>query len=254
ELNNGQMDLQTRNRSCEKDDVNKQAIPPDTSARSSSPNSNDDQEFLITMPVLRLTPFDLIRKSYWKRPQGSSRNSSCKWLLKRLVHRKIYRPPFNTYLKTPTFTDSNFNEFVLNIPIISLSLDLNLMDADGLCLNQRLLWEVLAPNNSNITNLEIRAKINSNFVLEKNTPMDKMMLTSLKRLKFHDWCNSCTHTEFMQNILNRCEPESLDLYIFDKDSVAPLLAQDKVANLKTLKLSIRKVSKNVWSHLGYLRF
>ncbi|CAG7697836.1 unnamed protein product, partial [Allacma fusca] len=112
--------------------------------------------------------------------------------------------PFQyVHLETPKFTNPNFNEFVLNIPIISLSLDLDLSGAGGMILNQRQLCEVLAANNANITNLGIRARENTGFVLKKNTAMDRMTLTSLKRLKFHDWCNSCTHSEFMQNILNR---------------------------------------------------
>ncbi|CAG7823765.1 unnamed protein product [Allacma fusca] len=229
------MDFQRRNRwLCENDDVNKQAIPSDTTPRSNSTNSNDDQEFTIAMPALVTELFlrglrdvrllktcRLVSKS-WNIEASDTLRARSKILLEEasrkfenfatLMAIKALGPsqhlpsPFQyVHLNSPTFTDPKFNEFVLNIPITSLSLDLDLKDVDGLCLNQRQLCEVLAANNANITNLELRARQSRVFVMEKNTAMNRIKLTSLKSLKFHDGCISLFWS-IIRNIQKNMEP------------------------------------------------
>ncbi|CAG7819597.1 unnamed protein product, partial [Allacma fusca] len=278
------MSSRTTKRFRKNDDANQRTVSMDSvdSVMSNSADSKDDPEFTHTIPTLVAELFlrnlrnisilktcRLVCKS-WNfeackslrvfskvtLEESSSRfNDFSKFIVTKSLGRLQHLPsPFqNFHVQGSTLTDPTFIEFVLNIPITGLILQVDDED-DGPALNQQQLRNFLAANKANITNLEISTWLNRRFEFDKNSANDAIELACLKRLKLQDICCSCNHIQFWQNILNTCKPECLDLYIRDKDSVNFLLPQDKAEHLKKLELSLRKISRKSWNHLGNLKF
>ncbi|CAG7825731.1 unnamed protein product [Allacma fusca] len=177
-------------------------------------------------------------------------------IFKKAVGPLQYFPsPFQDFhVERATLTNPAFIEFVLNIPIKSIGLELDDGGEDGLGINQHFLNIVLGENRANITSLEIQAWSDKCFNRnEKTTTTDGYQLPFLKRLKFQDYCFSCTHMQLMENILSISQPEWLHLNIPNQKSVECLLPKDKVEHLKELELHFQEVSKKTWNHLNSLR-
>ncbi|CAG7823592.1 unnamed protein product [Allacma fusca] len=112
-------------------------------------------------------------------------------------------------------TSSRFQDF---------GLELDDGGEDGLGINQHFLNIVLGENRAHITSLEIQAWSDKGFNRnEKTTTTDGYELPFLKRLKFQDYCFSCTHTQLMENIVSISQPEWLHLNIPNQKSVDCLL-------------------------------
>ncbi|CAG7648723.1 unnamed protein product [Allacma fusca] len=275
------MDSQQRQHFHNNDDSNRSANPWDT-FRPKSVNSNYEPQYAPTMSTLvvselfldRLRDVQLLKtcrlvckswntdacKSLRACSQVCIRETSSRFVtFTTLILKKALGPfqhfpsPFqNFHVEGGTFTDPNFLEFVLNIPITSLGLDHSVMTETGSDLNQQQLYRFLAENQGNITNVEIRWL--GTFQLDIVNVNFGIKLTHLKRLVFQDCCVSCNHIEFMRYFLSICSPEWLCLNINDMGSVALLLPQDKAKNLKKLELYFGGISTMAWDHLASLRF
>ncbi|CAG7725485.1 unnamed protein product [Allacma fusca] len=258
-------------------------IPLDVS-HPSSLNSDDDPQFTYTMPTLVSELFlqnlrnvhllkmcRLVSKS-WNNEACKSLRTCSKVTFKEispelfksfnmLTLKRAFGPlqhlasPFqNFHLRASTLNDPTFVEFALNIPVTSLSVNLDEVGPNGTGVNYRQLFDLLAVHQSSIRNLEFSSYTRKGSMVESSPIIKTLELKYLKRFSFLDWCDRCDHTQFVNNIVNRCSPEWLVLHIRNKKFVKLLLPQSKAENLKRLELSCSEISMEEWNHLGNLRF
>ncbi|CAG7820027.1 unnamed protein product [Allacma fusca] len=189
---------------------------------------------------------------------SSSFNNFTTLILKKALGPLQHFPsPFQHFhVRGSTFTNQTFTKFILNIPITSLALNLEAVGKDGLGVCQGQLSNFFVSNKTNITDLEITAWKGA-FQLQKFEVNDATELTCLKRLQFYDFCKySCSHIQFMQNILSRCKLESLHLDIRNTESefLNGLLPQVQAKNLTELKLHFWVSSLSWNNYLCNLQF